>query len=660
MSSNTVRAGRRILFPVAAVTGFASGLLSAPLGRDGWSALDVLMLGTFALLFAWIAFWLWVALLGARRLAMARVARRALSNGSLDTSALDEPRTAIVVPIHNEDVKAVFARIRAMLESIAAAGANAAFEMFVLSDTTDPDVWLREELAWAHLRRIPGLPRLYYRRRLHKFRKKSGNIADFCKRWGARYDYMIVLDADSIMSGDVMSELVRRMDAAPSLGILQAPSLLTMRETLYARLEQFAAATYGPAVFAGIAECFEGAANYWGHNAIVRVKAFAENCGLPGLPGRPPFGGPILSHDFVEAALMRRAGYEVRLAWDLTTGSYEQGPGSLEEARQRDVRWCRGNLQHLRLLFVPTFPAGARVHFAIGAIFYSISAAWAAFILFVAARHVLDGSVTLTSTPLGRYYVPLGLSAAVALILVAGKILAARLAARATAAGRVPRLAASTALEILIASLVAPIRMVSQIRCLVAALGDGSMDWATARRDDRPSSLRRAVRAMFFETAVGALLAATFYRVDPGLALWLSPIWFGLVVSIPIDVMLGSPGVGRWLAERNLLLTPAEADPPEVLRRTAELSAAMSEEHATFAERFRAFIEDSWLNALHVGLLNSTGSRELSSRVIEPLIDRVLSVGVGRLSKREATLVLSDARAMELLHRRRSLAASAA
>jgi membrane glycosyltransferase len=596
-----------------------------------------------------------VALLGARRLAGAQEARRALSRRPREALSLDEAKTAIVVPIHNEDVRAVFARVRAMLESLAAAGASSAFEMFVLSDTTDPDIWLREELAWADVRRIPGLPRLYYRRRQHKFRKKSGNIADFCKRWGARYEYMIVLDADSIMSGDVMVELVRRMDAAPALGILQAPSLLTMRETLYARLEQFAAATYGPAVFAGIAACFEGAGNYWGHNAIVRVKAFAENCGLPGLPGRPPFGGPILSHDFVEAALMRRAGYEVRLAWDLTTGSYEQGPGSLEEARERDVRWCRGNLQHLRLLFAPAFSAGSRAHFAIGAIFYGISALWAAFILFVAARYVIDGGSARSASSMVHLYVPLGLSASVAVVLLGGKVLAARLVARGATFGHAPRLAASTALEIVIASVVAPIRMVSQIRCLVAALGDGTMDWATARRDDRPTSLGRAARAMIAETFVGVLFALLFYGIDHSLALWLAPVWVGLVASIPIDALLSSPRVGGWLKAHHLLLTPAEADPPEVLRRTAELSQAPHESR-TFAERFDSFVADPWLNALHVGLLHSTGSRELSSHVVEPLIERALSLGVERLTKREATLVLSDARAMELLHRRRSLA----
>src|SRR5262249_43330412 len=177
----------------------------------------------------------------------------------------------LVVPIHNEHVEAVFARVQAMLESVDRAGAGAAFEAWILSDTADPDAILREELAWARLRRVPGLPPVYYRRRMQKFRKKSGNVADFCKRWGGRYEYMVVLDADSVMDGGVMIELVRRMEAAPRLGILQAPSMLAMQDSLYGRIEQFSAATYGPAVQAGLAYCFGGQSHFWGHNPLMRV-----------------------------------------------------------------------------------------------------------------------------------------------------------------------------------------------------------------------------------------------------------------------------------------------------------------------------------------------------------------------------------------------------
>jgi membrane glycosyltransferase len=651
-----------VVFPVAAATGMASGLLSTTLGGGGWAPADIALLSTFTVLFAWIAFWMWIGLLGAARLALTRRARRVLAERAGDQPPLDGLKTAIVIPIYNEDVDAVFGRVRAMLESIAAAGASGAFEMFVLSDTTDADTWLREELAWAKIRRLSGLSRLYYRRRQHKFRKKSGNVADFCKRWGARYDYMIVLDADSIVSGPVMVELVRRMEAAPRLGILQAPSLLTLRDTLYARAEQFAAATYGPAVFAGIAYCFGGAGNYWGHNAIVRIKPFAEQCGLPGLPGRPPFGGPILSHDFVEAALMRRAGYDVRLAWDLTTGSYEQGPATLEIARMRDVRWCRGNLQHLRLVFAPSFSAGSRAHFAIGALFYGISALWGAFVVFVAMRYALGAEAAGNAPFIRRYHVPIVLSASVAAVLLGAKVLAAYLVAEESAGGTggKMRLALSTALEIALSSVIAPIRMVSQIACVVAAVSDTSMDWAAARRDETRWTFAGAVRGQGLETLTGILLALCLFSIGRGIALWLSPVWFGLVLAIPIDAVLSSRRVGRALRRAGLFVTPAEAAPPEVIRRSVELAQQeVIEGPTTFAERFEALASDSWLNALHVGLLRSTGSRELSFSVVSPLVERTLALGIETLTKRETMVLLSDARAMELIHRRRCLAALA-
>jgi membrane glycosyltransferase len=646
-----------VVLPVVLATALAAGLLGFSLAADGWSPQDVLLCGTFTVLFVWIAFWLWVALIGAFRLAVTRKTRRAVQEVASSRPPLDVLKTAIVVPIHNENPDAVFARVRSMLESIAAAGASAAFEMFVLSDTTDPDVWLREELAWGEIRKVPGLSRTYYRRRQHKFRKKSGNIADFCRRWGGRYEYMIVLDADSIMDGAVMVELVRRMEAAPRLGILQTPSLLILRDTLFARAEQFAAAVYGPAVFAGLAYCFGGASNYWGHNAIIRVKPFAERCGLPGLPGRPPFGGPILSHDFVEAALMRRAGYDVRLAWDLTAGSYEQGPASLDIARERDVRWCRGNLQHLRLVFAPAFSAGSRAHFAIGAVFYGISALWAAYIVFVAARYALEGDVAVAGTTFFERYAPLLLSACVAFALLGGKVLAAALARGESPRGRSSgRLWASTAIEILISAIIAPTRMISQITCLVAAVSDTSMDWAAARRDEQRWTFASALRAQGLETVIGVSMAAILFRVGHGLALWLSPVWFGLVAAIPIDAFLSSRRVGRAFRALGLFVTPAEAEPPQVVQRALELEREHAAIPSSFAERFDALVTDPWLNALHVGLLRSAGSRELSATVVEPLVERLLSEGIDTLSKREAMVVLSDSKVMERLHRQRFMA----
>ena len=132
--------------------------------------------------------------------------------------------------------------------------------------------------------------------------RKAGNIAEFVRNWGGAYDYMIVLDADSIMSGQSLVTLAQTMDAHPTVGIIQTLPLLAGRETLFARLLQFAVRVSGPMFGSGLTFWQLGESNYWGHNAIIRMRAFADHCSLPRLPGSPPFGGEIMSHDIVEAA----------------------------------------------------------------------------------------------------------------------------------------------------------------------------------------------------------------------------------------------------------------------------------------------------------------------------------------------------------------------
>jgi membrane glycosyltransferase len=139
--------------------------------------------------------------------------------------------------------------------------------------------------------------------------RKSGNIEDWIKRFGAGYDHMIILDADSLMTGDTIVRLVSAMEGHPGVALIQTLPIVVNARTLFARLQQFSGRLYGPLIAAGIAWWHGSEGNYWGHNAIIRVRAFAQDAGLPDLKGRKPFGGHILSHDFVEAALMRRGGW---------------------------------------------------------------------------------------------------------------------------------------------------------------------------------------------------------------------------------------------------------------------------------------------------------------------------------------------------------------
>ena len=285
-------------------------------------------------------------------------------------------RTALVMPVHNEDPARVMSGLAAMLRSLARTGHGDQFDVYLLSDTTDPTIARAEEAAWTTLRQRLGRPAgVYYRRRAANLGRKAGNIEDFCLRWGSHYDFMVVLDADSIMCGSAVVELVRTMEANPRAGLIQTVPVPARRTTLFGRLLQFAGCLYSPMLATGQSFWQTDAANYWGHNAIVRVGAFAEHCRLPVLPGSPPLGGAILSHDFVEAALMRRAGWQVYLLPSVG-GSYEEVPDNILDYAKRDRRWTQGSLQHLRLLPARGLHAMNRLHFLLGAMGYVSSLLW--------------------------------------------------------------------------------------------------------------------------------------------------------------------------------------------------------------------------------------------------------------------------------------------
>ena len=331
-------------------TWLATTLMSDVLPYHGQRPLEIVILVLFAVLFTWVSLGFWTAMAGLIVL-IGRRERFSVSRTTAGVEPLDPAgRTAVVMPIRNEDVARVFAGLRATYESVAQSGNLAYFDFFVLSDTSDPDTRVAEIAAWERLcRDADGFGRIFYRWRTHRIKRKSGNIADFCRRWGSRYRYMVVLDADSVMSGSCLATLVRLANANPDAGIIQTAPRATGRDTLFARIQQFATRMYGPLFTAGLHYWQLGESHYWGHNAIIRVAPFVEYCGLHRLPGKGALSGEILSHDFVEAALMRRAGWGVWIAYDVV-GSYEEMPPNLIDELSRDRRWCQGNLMNARLM----------------------------------------------------------------------------------------------------------------------------------------------------------------------------------------------------------------------------------------------------------------------------------------------------------------------
>src|SRR5271165_1172478 len=383
-------------------------------GARGWTPLEVVETGLFGLLFTSLAFGFTQAFLGFLVLAEGHEPLKI-------TNALEErtplASTAVVMPVYNEDAETVFGNVQALYQSIQQRQELDAYDFYILSDSTDPAKAIEEELAWSDIcRQTNGFGKIHYRRRKLPVNRKSGNIADFCRRWGHRHRYMVVLDADSLMTGAAVSSLVRLMETNPRAGIIQTMPRLAKTETLFARIQQFASRVYSPIFAAGLNFWQQGEGNYWGHNAIIRVSPFLSSCALPGLPGKEPLGGKILSHDFVEAALMRNAGWEVWFAYDLD-GSYEGLPPNLTEYVKRDRRWCQGNLQHMWFLLAQNIRPISRIHLIQGILAYASAPL---LVLFVLLGGLQAGIDRIQARPGSISWAPAGVLFIMTLILLFG------------------------------------------------------------------------------------------------------------------------------------------------------------------------------------------------------------------------------------------------
>lgn len=631
------------------------------LAADGVGAVDVLLVVVFAALFLWLACSFWVAVFGVAaamrsRSRAARVVRREPpppERGPL-------PRTALLLPVMNERPARIDAQVRTILDSIASQGQSAAFDAFVLSDTTDPDGWVAEERVWADLAATPRLRgRVFYRHRARREGRKAGNVTDWCRRWGGAYRYMVVLDADSLMDGETLVELVRRMEESPRVAILQTPPRLAGHETLFARLQQFATSAYGPIHLGGFALLTGANANYWGHNAIVRIEPFARHCGLGLLPGRPPLGGEILSHDFVEAALLRRAGHEVRLAEDLQ-GSYEEIPPTLLHFARRDERWCQGNLQHVKLLATTGFRPVSRVLFASGAMAYVASPLWLAFLVLGVTASVggapADAAGT-TAALWSRGVAPALFGVTLAMLLFPkmwGVALLLRDGPRRRACGGAMRVLASSVTETAFSALLAPTLMVFHTRFVLATLAGRVVAWGPQERDDPTTRLRETLFVLGPQTLIGGAAFVAVAAVAPELAPWMAPIFAGLVLAIPLALALESRRLGRAARRLGLLLTPEESQTPPLLRRFRAERAAAERRAAARAQRdgVAEVILDPVLHAVHLGLLRATARVRAMAPARRARIHRVVRRhGPERLTRDDRLALLSDATALRALHR---------
>ena len=475
----------------AALTAYAVFEMNAVIAPGGPTELQLVFLAVFSLNIGWIGFSHAQAVLGLIHRLWADLTGRTKKPAD-PAPAL---KTAILLPVYNEAPEPVAAAALAMAQGLAEQGPGQ-FAFFILSDSTDPAAFVHEEAVFQKLIGMapPDCP-VYYRHRAHNVERKAGNIADWVMRFGGDWPLMLVLDADSVMAPETMIKMAARMGADDGIGLLQTLPNIMGGQTLYARLQQFANRLYGPVFGAGLAWWHGRGSNFWGHNACIRTRAFAESARLPELKGKPPFGGHILSHDFIEAALLRRAGWGVVLDSDLD-GTYEQAPPSLMDVMVRDRRWAQGNLQHIKMLTAQGLALSSRTHIATGIMAYLSAPLW---FLLVGVGFAIAIQAALTrpeyfaepglfphwpvfdaERAIGLFFVAM----AVVLLPKALGLLSALLnPARFLRFGG-PLVLVSVLVEIVLSALYAPVLMAAQTGIVRDILLGRDAGWAPQRRDD--------------------------------------------------------------------------------------------------------------------------------------------------------------------------------
>jgi len=636
------------LFLVLASTVAAVTQMAGVLQFDGFTIREVGILGLFAILFAWIASSFWLSVFGA----WARVNKVNL----LPLKPAHEPsaaRTAILMPVYNEDVGRVFSGVRAIWES-----AGPDFDFYILSDSTNPANWVAEELEWQKLKHELGeAAHIFYRHRPRNTGRKSGNIQDFCENWGQLYDYMVILDADSLMTGKTLTQLVGLMDANPRAGLIQAPAQLVGRHSLFARIQQFSSSLYGPIHTAGLAFLQGPDGNYWGHNAIIRVHAFMQHCGLPRLPGKPPFGGEIMSHDFIEAALLRRGGWDVWMAPDIG-GSFEEPPPTLLDYLIRDRRWCQGNLQHLRIVFAQGLALPSRLHLAMGIMSYVSSPLWL-LLLIVSVVDMMSYKAPPPASYIGLqpslpFYVShsaeLVILVLATVVLLYGPKLLAVIALLESpestrAHGGTRPVLMSAVWEAIFATLIAPIVMLQHSWYVFSILMGMATGWNVQTRTDRALPLMLVARKFAPHTVIGLVATILLWRYTPGSFNWFLPLLAGLWLAIPLVLFSSSPRLGEWMRKDRLFLVPSETRGSKVLGR----AHALAKSHQAEPVRAELVLEDARVRDLHLALLADTVLPPVDPLKLWSLRERVRRGDTAAFSRDDWALFLSDPEGLKAL-----------
>ncbi len=584
--------------------------------NDSYVYTKALMISLFSLTFGWISLFFLSSLFGFfEQMRRKKIIGLKWANDDI----LLAGKTAVLMPIYNEDPVKVYANLLAMVQELEQTEQSEHFDIFVLSDTTNPKIWVKEEKIWLETqRRLPQNIRLYYRRRVQNTARKSGNIEDFCNKWGSSYDFMIILDADSLLSGQTMLKMAQLMQINTDTGIIQAPPLCINRNSLFARIQQFAGKVYGGVIATGSAYWQDGESNYWGHNAIIRVKAFMDCCKLPVLTGKAPFGGHILSHDFVEASLICRGGWRTWLLPELS-GSYEECPPSMIDFAIRDRRWCQGNLQHIKVLLSHNLNPISRIHFLIGIMSYVSSPLWLCFLLVGLAAALGKALIPPSYFPAGYSLFPtwpvFNKAGTIELFLLSVFMLLFPkfLGLISYITHNIPKniggifnAVKSVLTEILFSVLTAPIMMMFQSKFVFDILFGSVVGWNPQNRDETGTPWKTAIKVHFGHTLLGLITSFVVWNYINVLFWWIFPVTIGLIFSIPLSVLSSREKIGLKAKKHNYFIIPEELNPPSVLQK-AHHNLTKLKRYDIYDQGVIDIIRDSELNALHILMLPVNG-----------------------------------------------------
>jgi membrane glycosyltransferase len=479
------------------------------------------------------------------------------------------------------------------------------------------------------------------------------------------------------MRGETLVDLVKLMEAHPHVGLIQTMPALINAASLFGRMQQFANRLYAPIFITGLNFWAQGFGNYWGHNAIIRTEPFMSYCDLPHLPGAKPFGGHILSHDFVEAALLLKGNWEVWMAYDLE-GSYEEAPQSMIENAQRDRRWCQGNMQHGMVVWARGLRGGSRLHLALGILGYLASPLWLLFLLtfiwmlYYEAHTGLSRITVRALTPFLKVSATQHaflIFAICMVMLFLPKVLAlvdlARDRTRRRAFGGMIHATCGAVGETAFSTLHAPLQMLWHSQFVAASLLLFGVRWGPQQRTAGGLAWSTAVRRHWGHSAIGLIGGAAIWGLDHPAFWWFAPVLAGMVLSIPLSVLTSRAGLGEQARRLGLFVTPEETGPPPELAGLRARMAAL-EESGQSAPRpadsgLADAVLDPYVNAIHVSLLREKQQNPAYAQAlvnlgvgrpeVRSLCEKLLAEGPDSLQPTEKVLILSDAEVLPWLHR---------